>query len=187
MRIGEFQCEMFLPLPPEAVFPFFADAGNLNSITPPWLHFRIITPRPIEMRVGTLIDYKLRLHGLPVRWRTLISEWQPSYRFVDQQVRGPYHQWIHTHTFEPHQGGTLARDVVRYAARLDCITHPLFVRRDIERIFAFRKGVLQEQLFSRRCGAPGDELQAMIQRPIKYIHCPIRGDAGMGKRKPSEV
>lgn len=149
MRIREFQCEMFLPLPPEAVFPFFADAKNLDAITPPWLHFRVVTPQPIEMRVGTLIDYKLRLHGLPIRWRTLISDWQPPFRFVDQQVRGPYRQWIHTHTFEPRQGGTLARDVVRYAAPLDFITHPLFVRRDIERIFAFRNKALPEQFFFR--------------------------------------
>lgn len=144
MRIREFECEIMLPLLPEAVFPFFADARNLDAITPPWLHFRIITPQPIEMRAGTLIDYRLRLHGLPIRWRTLISDWQPPFRFVDQQVRGPYRQWIHTHTFEPRPGGTLARDVVRYAARLDFITHPLFVRRDIERIFAFRQEALRK-------------------------------------------
>ena len=154
MRIREFSCEIFLPSPPEEVFPFFADAGNLNAITPPWLHFRIMTPLPIEMRAGTLIDYRLRLHGLPIRWRTRISEWQPPHRFVDEQVRGPYLQWIHTHTFEAHRGGTLARDFVQYAVPLDCITYPLFVRRGIERIFAFRKEALLQQLFIKQCGAP---------------------------------
>ncbi len=153
MRIREFESEILLPLPPEAVFPFFADAKNLDAITPPWLHFRIITPQPIEMRAGTLIDYRLRLHGLPIRWRTLISDWQPPFRFVDQQVRGPYRQWIHTHTFEPRLGGTLARDVVRYCARLDFITHPLFVRRDIERIFAFRHEALRKHFYAAPAAA----------------------------------
>jgi ligand-binding SRPBCC domain-containing protein len=137
------KAEVWLPLPPEKVFAFFADAGNLDLITPPWLHFRIVTPRPIEMRVGTIIDYKLRLHGLPLRWRTLIKEWQPPHHFVDEQVRGPYRRWIHEHTFEPCDGGTLARDVVHYAVPLDFILHPLFVRRDIENIFAFRRESLR--------------------------------------------
>lgn len=143
MRVREFQCELRLPLPPEALFPFFADAGNLDAITPPWLRFHIVTPRPIEMRAGTLLDYKLRVHGLPWRWRTLIKEWQPPQRFVDEQVRGPYRRWIHTHTFEPQDGGTIARDVVHYAVPFDFIAHPLFVRRDIERIFAFRQEALR--------------------------------------------
>jgi len=139
MRVRHFKADVWLPLPPEEIFPFFADAENLDLITPPWLHFRIVTPRPIEMNVGTTIDYRLRLHGLPLRWRTLIKEWQPPHRFVDEQVRGPYRRWIHEHTFEPCDGGTLARDVVHYALPLDFIFHPLFVRRDIEKISAFRR------------------------------------------------
>ena len=143
MRVREFRAELWLPLPPEEVFPFFSDAGNLDAITPPWLHFRVVTPLPVAMRVGTLIDYRLRLHGLPLRWRTTIKEWQPPRRFVDEQLRGPYRQWIHEHRFEPRDGGTLARDVVRYAVPLDFVAYPLFVRRDIERIFAFRKESLR--------------------------------------------
>ena len=145
MRIREFQCEIWLPKPPEEIFPFFADAGNLDAITPKWLHFRIVTTRPIEMREGALIDYKLCVHGLPLRWRTLIREWNPPHHFVDEQLRGPYRQWIHRHTFEPHNGGTLARDVVHYAVPFDFIAHTLFVRRDIERIFAYRQEALKKR------------------------------------------
>jgi len=144
MRIREFQCEIWLPLPPEELFPFFADAANLDAITPKWLHFRIVTPRPVEMREGALIDYKLRVHGLPLRWRTLIREWNPPHSFVDEQLRGPYRQWVHRHTFEPQNGGTLARDVVHYAVPFDFIAHPLFVRRDIEKIFQHRQKALRE-------------------------------------------
>ena len=150
MREREFQCELWLPLPPTELFPFFADAGNLDAITPPWLNFHIVTPRPIEMRPGALIDYQLRVRGLPLRWRTLIKEWQPPFRFVDEQLRGPYRQWLHTHTFEARDGGTLARDVVHYAVPFDFIAHPLFVRRDIENIFSFRQQALREKFGSGR-------------------------------------
>ncbi|MEY3480070.1 MAG: hypothetical protein RIQ71_845 [Verrucomicrobiota bacterium] len=149
MRIREFQCEIWLPLPPEELFPFFADAGNLDAITPKWLNFRIATPRPIEMREGALIDYKLRVRGMPLRWRTLIREWNPPHSFVDEQLRGPYWQWIHRHTFEPQNGGTLARDIVHYAVPFDFIAHPLFVRRDIERIFAYRQEALRKKFGSK--------------------------------------
>ena len=149
MRIREFQCEIWLPLPPEELFPFFSDAANLDAITPKWLHFRIATPQPVEMREGALIDYKLRVHGLPLRWRTLIREWNPPHHFVDEQLRGPYRQWIHRHTFEPQNGGTLARDIVHYAVPFDLIAHPLFVRPDIEKIFAYRQEALRKRFGSR--------------------------------------
>jgi ligand-binding SRPBCC domain-containing protein len=145
MKIREFQTELWLPLPPEELFPFFAAAANLDALTPPWLHFNILTPPPVVMRVGALIDYRLRVHGLPLRWRTLIKEWQPPHRFVDEQIRGPYRQWIHQHTFEPRDGGTLARDQVRYATPLDWLVHRWLVRPDIERIFQFRSAALQRR------------------------------------------
>jgi ligand-binding SRPBCC domain-containing protein len=98
MTIHEFQSELWLPLPPEKRFLFFADAVNLDAITPPWLHFQIVTPSPIVMREGTLIDHRLRVHGLPLRWRTRINLWQQPHRLVDEQVRDPYGQWVHEHT-----------------------------------------------------------------------------------------
>ena len=145
MRIHEFKCELWLPLTPGELFPFFADAANLEAITPPWLSFRVVTPPPVQMREGALLDYNLRVRGLPMRWRTLIKEWQPPHRFVDEQVRGPYRQWIHEHRFEPRDGGTLACDTVHYAVPFDFITHRLFVRRDVETIFAFRQEALRKR------------------------------------------
>jgi ligand-binding SRPBCC domain-containing protein len=150
MRVREFQSELWLPLPPEELFPFFADAANLEAITPPWMHFYIVTPPPIEMRKGALIDYKLRVRGIPLRWRTRINVWQPAHCFVDEQIRGPYRQWIHEHRFEAHDGGTLARDVVRYAVPFDFLTHRWLVRPDIESIFRFRAEALRKRFATER-------------------------------------
>jgi ligand-binding SRPBCC domain-containing protein len=154
MRVREFSAKLWLPLPPEELFPFFADPGNLDAITPPWLHFHIVTPPPIEMRVGTLIDYKLRVRGVPLRWRTLIREWQPPHRFVDEQVRGPYRQWIHEHTFEARDGGTLVRDHASYVVPLDWLTHRWFVRPDIENIFQFRSEALRRRFDALQTKTP---------------------------------
>jgi ligand-binding SRPBCC domain-containing protein len=136
------QREQRLPRPPGEVFPFFADAGNLEAITPHWLAFRIVTPRPIDMRAGTLIDYRLRLHGLPVSWLTRIDAWEPGVRFVDVQLAGPYRLWHHTHEFEPDRaGGTVMRDTVRYAlpfGPLGAAAHRLLVARDLAAIFDHR-------------------------------------------------
>ena len=132
-----------LAVPAERAFAFYADALNLEAITPPWLAFRVATPGPIEMRPGALIDYGLRLHGVPVRWRTRIAAWEPPERFVDVQVRGPYALWEHTHTFEPDGADAVViRDRVRYAlpfGPLGRLAHALFVRRDLERIFDHRR------------------------------------------------
>ncbi len=131
------------------VFEFFADAGNLEAITPPLLRFEIVTPRPIEMRVGAIIEYKLRLHGARLRWLTRIEEWEPGVRFVDMQLAGPYRLWHHTHEFEPDgHGGTVMRDVVRYALPywpLGELGMPL-VRRDLDRIFDFRAAEVARRL-----------------------------------------
>lgn len=143
MRTHRFETEAWLGRSREEVFPFFADAFNLERITPPFLRFRVVTARPIEMGVGTLIDYRLRVHGAPIRWRTEITAWDPMRMFVDEQVRGPYRLWRHTHTFEERGGGTLMRDVVEYAAPLGWISVPLLVRRDVARIFAYREGAMR--------------------------------------------
>ena len=134
--------EQVIPRPREEVFGFFADAYNLEALTPPWLRFGVRTPRPIEMRPGTLIAYGMRLHGLPVRWLTEIEEWEPGVRFVDRQLRGPYRLWHHTHTFEDRPEGTLMRDRVRYALPLGPlgeIARAAFVAGDLRRIFDFRR------------------------------------------------
>ena len=145
--------EQRLPGAPDEVFPFFADAGNLEAITPPWLRFAIVTPRPVAMGVGTLIEYRLALHGLPISWLTRIEEWVPSQRFVDVQLSGPYRLWHHTHEFEPAgAGGTLMRDTVRYALPgwpLGEVAHALVVRRDLAAIFAFRHQEVARRITAR--------------------------------------
>ncbi len=142
--------EQRLLAPPEQVFPFFGDALNLEAITPPWLGFRVITPGPIEMAAGTLIEYRLKLHGVPIRWRTRIAAWEPPVRFVDEQMSGPYKLWHHTHDFEPlADGGTLMRDTVRYALPLGPlgeIAHRALVRGDLARIFDYRRVEVQRRV-----------------------------------------
>lgn len=127
------------------VFAFFSDAANLDSITPPWLSFRTVTSQPIEMHAGAVIDYRLRVRGFPVRWRSEITEWEPPYHFVDEQIRGPYRRWIHAHKFEPRNGGTLVYDDVQYAVPFDWLLHKLIVRPDVECIFAYRADCLRKR------------------------------------------
>jgi ligand-binding SRPBCC domain-containing protein len=134
-----------LPRPADGAFAFYADAFILEAITPPWLRFRVTSRYPIEMREGALIEYRLRLHGLPIRWLTRIEVWDPPRRFVDVQLRGPYALWEHTHTFEPAPDGVVIRDRVRYAlpfGPLGALAHTLFVRRDLRRIFDYRAAQL---------------------------------------------
>jgi ligand-binding SRPBCC domain-containing protein len=139
-----FQDELLLPHSRDEIFPFFAEARNLQMLTPPWLKFEVVTPPPIVMRAGALIDYRIHVHGLPIRWRTEIVEWNPPHRFIDVQLSGPYQLWHHTHTFEDRGGSTLCRDDVRYWPRGGALIDRLFVRRDVERIFAFRQKKLRE-------------------------------------------
>jgi ligand-binding SRPBCC domain-containing protein len=141
VRVHVLERRQRLPRPPQDVFPFFADAFNLEAITPPWLRFRVVTPEPVTMAEGTLLEYRLRLRGVPIRWLTRIAVWEPPVRFVDVQVSGPYRLWQHTHSFEPDGDGTLMRDRVRYALPLGPLgelAHLALVRRDLDRIFAFR-------------------------------------------------
>ena len=154
-RLFTLETELWLPRPRAEVFAFFSGPRNLETITPAWLHFQILTPQPVAMRAGAIIDYRLRLRGVPIRWTTEITEWHPPYRFVDVQRRGPYRLWIHEHTFEEKDGGTVARDRVDYKVAFGALVHRLFVGRDVERIFAYRRCVL-----SHYFGAPSlDELR----------------------------
>lgn len=131
------------------MFDFFARAGNLERITPPWLGFALVTPEPAAIDAGTLIEYRLHLHRIPLRWISRIEVWEPGREFVDVQVKGPYRLWHHRHQFQPTPGGTLVRDHVRYAlplGRLGDAAHAAFVRRDLARIFNFRQSAVARLL-----------------------------------------
>jgi ligand-binding SRPBCC domain-containing protein len=140
------EARMRLACPVQDVFDFFANARNLEALTPPFLRFEVLTAGPIIMRVGTLIDYRLRLRGVPLRWRSEISAWQPPRRFVDRQVRGPYRWWIHEHSFEEQGGATLMTDRVRYGVPGGALVHGLLVAPDLRRIWEYRARRIVELL-----------------------------------------
>lgn len=148
-RTHRLERSQFVERPLPAVFAFFSDARNLEAVTPPELRFRILTPSPIEMRPGAIIDYELRLHGIPFRWRSEIVAWEEGRRFVDIQRKGPYALWEHTHSFEAADGGTIIHDSVRYRlpfGPLGELAHRARVRRDVERIFDYRQSVIERVL-----------------------------------------
>lgn len=159
MRIHVLHREQRLEGTPEEVFGFFADAHNLEAITPPLLRFRVLTPRGVPLGVGSFLQYRLRLHGVPAYWSTLIQEWDPPYRFTDVQVRGPYRLWHHTHTFtETGDGATLMTDTVRYGigfGPLGDLAHAAVVRRDVEAIFDHRAAVVPALVAAHRGAGPG--------------------------------
>jgi len=150
-----FSAGLWIPWERPRVFEFFADARNLQRITPPWVHFQILTAGEIEMKQGALIDYNIRMRGVPMRWRTEIVEWNPPYSFTDVQLRGPYKLWNHRHTFTEKDGGTFMSDEVDYELPLGPLgemAHRLFVRGDVKRIFAFRNEALGRLLAPGRNG-----------------------------------
>jgi ligand-binding SRPBCC domain-containing protein len=142
-----FEAETTVPAPLDEVFPFFSDAANLGRVTPPSVGFQILSPQPVVMREGAVIDYSIRLHGFPMRWRTRIARWNPPHEFIDEQLKGPYRIWVHHHTFtETPDGRTLMRDHVHYALPLPPfgqIALP-WVRAEIKCIFAYRQKVILE-------------------------------------------
>ena len=143
------ETDQWVPRSPAETFAFFADAANLQAITPAFLGFEIRTPLPIAMHAGTLIEYRIRLGGVPMQWLTRIERWEPVHAFVDVQLRGPYARWVHLHTFTPEGAGTRVRDRVEYAlplAPLSAPVHALFVRPTIERIFRHRHEVIARVL-----------------------------------------
>jgi ligand-binding SRPBCC domain-containing protein len=132
--------DLWLPRPRDEVFQFFSNAANLETLTPPWLHFHIVTPH-VAIRSGTLIDYRLRLRGIPFTWQSKISSWEPPHRFVDEQRRGPYRRWVHTHTFAEERGGTRVGDTVEFEVPFERLVG-WYVMRDVRKIFAFRRQAL---------------------------------------------
>lgn len=141
--------KQFVPRPLEEVFSFFQRPENLAVITPPWLGFRILTPMPIEMEQGTIIDYTIKWMGMPVRWTTMITSYRAPHTFVDQQLKGPYSLWHHTHTFIEKDGGTEMTDTVRYVLPfgiLGDVAHAVVVQSQLEKIFDYRRKVI-EQVF----------------------------------------
>ena len=149
-RVHILEREQRVEVPIEQAFEFYGDARNLERITPPWLGFEVMTPGAIEMGVGALIEYRLRLHRAPVRWRTRIEAWEPPRRFVDVQVKGPYSLWEHTHTFEEDgPRATVIRDRVRYSipfGPLGELADRVLVRRDLSRIFDYRREAVAREL-----------------------------------------
>jgi ligand-binding SRPBCC domain-containing protein len=146
MRLHLLQREQTVRAARDDVFAFFAKPENLAELTPASLGFQILTPAPIVMREGALIDYVLRLNGLPLHWRTVITSYEPPHRFVDEQLAGPYAFWHHTHTFDvTPEGGTRLGDVVRYALPLGLVgdlAHALVVRRQLQGIFEYRREII---------------------------------------------
>ena len=129
----------------EETFEFFARAENLNKITPPWLHFNIVSGTPIQMGIGTVIEYRLKLRGFPMKWVSEIPIWQPPFRFVDQQKSGPYPYWRHEHLLQKnHNNSTVVKDIVTYKVPLGRFTHALFVKHDLKRIFEHRHRSLRD-------------------------------------------
>ncbi len=139
-----FTTSQWLPIPLEETFSFFAEARNLERITPPFLSFRILTPGPIEMRVGALIDYKLRVRGFPISWQTEITAWDPPNGFTDVQLIGPYQKWIHRHDFRSENGGTLVKDTVNYMVPGGGVIDRLMIKPELKRIFDYRRKKIEE-------------------------------------------
>jgi len=147
-KTHRFKTSMTLPFGLRETFAFFADASNLEKITPPELSFHILTPQPIDIIEGSEIDYQLRLYGLPLSWRARITNWNPPHRFVDEQIQGPYRLWVHLHRFYQQNGSTKVVDEVRYQLPLwplGEVVYPL-VAAQLRRIFRFRKQAIGEAI-----------------------------------------
>jgi ligand-binding SRPBCC domain-containing protein len=162
MTTHRYRTEIELPLGIEEVFVFFADPRNLERITPPELSFEILTPEPLEIREGTLIDYRLRLFGVAFRWRARISAWAPPDRFVDEQMEGPYKLWIHEHLFAARNGSTVIQDEVQYRLPFWPVGELAYpgVRAEVERIFRFRRDAIRRALLGDQAATAGAVPQA---------------------------
>ena len=163
------RAEMTINLPRAQVFNFFADAMQLERITPPLLKFTVLTPQPIKMQAGLFLDYRLRIRRIPVFWKTEIAVWEPPLRFVDLQLRGPYKQWHHEHTFEEVDGQTIVRDDVHYIPRGGKLIHNLLVKPDLEKIFRFRQDKLTEifaEVIARQSAVSHPQSSSQLGLPV---------------------
>ena len=157
MAVHRLARRQYLEHPLDEVFAFFAEARNLERITPAWLRFSVQTPDPIEMAGGTLIDYRLQYHGVPVGWTSQIEVWEPERQFVDRALRGPFALWHHRHRFQASGSGTVVDDEVHYAVPFGAVgelAHPLFVARDLDRIFRHRHRAVEQIMSQRSSGVP---------------------------------
>ena len=148
MKYYELDVEQFIDQPVEKVFEYFSRPENLEEITPPRLGFTIMTPSPIPMEKGSLIDYTIRILGFPVHWRTLITSYDPPHGFVDEQIKGPYVLWYHRHSFKKENSGTIIRDTVRYAVPLGIIgrfLNLIWIQKDLKDIFAYRRKFIENK------------------------------------------
>lgn len=151
MKIYKIKTEQFIKRSLAEVFDFFSRPENLSEITPPEINFRILTPLPLEMKQGTVIDYTIKLFKIPVHWRTLITTYEPPHRFVDEQIKGPYTLWHHTHIFKEVSGGVEIHDSVSYSIPfgfLGRLLHAVWIKRDLEQIFEHRKNVI-DHIFAK--------------------------------------
>lgn len=147
----QFRSVQWVPKPIAEVFEFFCNEKNLETLTPPWLHFKVLAKSTEKIQVGTLIDYRLRIHGIPVQWQSEILEWEAERKFVDHQTKGPYAKWHHTHLFRAQGAKTEMVDEVVYQVPfglLGCVFAGAFVRKDIQKIFAYRRNRVEE-IFGR--------------------------------------
>jgi len=145
------ETQMELPLKLTEVFPFFCDTVNLERITPPELHFQITTPQPIEITLGTAVDYRLQLYAIRFHWRSEITVWRPPHEFVDEQIEGPYRLWIHRHQFYEENGVTIIKDTVRYQLPLWPLGEVVFplLKLQLRRIFKYRQSAIRDALLGK--------------------------------------
>ncbi len=172
-----FTASQSIDLPRDEVFEFFSNAENLERITPPELGFNIVTPTPIDIKQGTVIDYRLSMYGFPMKWRSEITVWDPPNEFADEQLIGPYKQWIHRHRFtEPEPGKTLMEDEVRYRLPLEPLGDigQFFVARQLKYIFDHRLKMVDELLLTRKIIKPLRSGAFLKTRSRQIVHAPIQ-------------
>jgi ligand-binding SRPBCC domain-containing protein len=147
MKIYKLEREQVINKPIEQVFAFFEKPENLATITPPSMQFNILTPFPLDMKTGSIIDYAIKIFGFRIHWRTIIAGYDPPSGFVDEQLKGPYAFWRHKHQFEKIENGSLIRDKVNYAlpfGYLGRLVHMIFVKRQLQHIFNYRSTAIKE-------------------------------------------